>query len=291
MGKNGNVFASRRNYILNLERRYSFADHVHFFIRRRLYPFFYRDRERNIQMMEYLLLVSLFVVALLYSSVGHGGGTGYLALLALFGIAPIFMKSTALTLNVFVSAIAFFSYYRAGYFKWKLIFPFLISSIPFAYLGALTQVNPSVYKIILGVFLLIAIARMLFVPKAISETSEKTLFLPALAIGALLGFFSGMIGIGGGIILSPILILMHWANVKESAAASALFIFLNSISGMFALVQGGFAFEPRITAWIAVGVVGGIAGSYFGSYRLKSDKLKYLLAGVLLLASIKLFIF
>ncbi|MCX6240070.1 MAG: sulfite exporter TauE/SafE family protein [Bacteroidia bacterium] len=242
-------------------------------------------------MMEYLFLVALFVIAFLYSSVGHGGGTGYLALLALFGVAPIFMKSTALTLNVFVAAIAFFSYYKAGYFKWKLIFPFLISSIPFAYLGALTQVNPSTYKIILGVFLLIAVARMLLVPKAISENSEKMPFLWALIIGSVLGFFSGMIGIGGGIILSPVLILMHWANVKESAAASALFIFLNSLSGLFALVKGGFTFEPRIVVWIIVGVVGGITGSYMGSFKIKSEKLKYVLASVLLLASIKLFIY
>ena len=241
--------------------------------------------------MEYLLLVCLFVIAFLYSSVGHGGGTGYLALLALFGVAPVFMKSTALTLNVFVSAIAFFSYYKAGYFKWKLIFPFLISSIPFAYLGALTQVNPSTYKIILGIFLLIAIARMLLVPNAITETSKEMPFLLALAVGMVLGFFSGLIGIGGGIILSPLLILMHWANVKESAAASALFIFLNSLSGLFALVQGGFMLEPRIALWIIVGIVGGIAGSYMGSFILKSYKLKYLLASVLLLASIKLFIF
>lgn len=292
MGKIGNDFASRRNYVLNLERRYSFAKSCAL-----LHPektvsvFFYRDRERNIQKMEYLLLVSLFVVAFLYSCVGHGGGTGYLALLALYGIAPVFMKSTALTLNVFVSAIAFFSYYKAGYFRWKLIFPFLITSIPSAYLGALIKVNPSTYKIILGIFLLIAIARMVFVPKSVSETSKKLPFVPALVIGAVLGLFSGMIGIGGGIILSPILILIHWANVKESAAASALFIFLNSISGIFALLQGGFAFEPRIASWITVGVVGGIAGSYIGSHRLKSDKLKYLLAGVLLMASIKLFIF
>jgi len=252
---------------------------------------FRRGRERNIHKMEYLFLICLFIIAFLYSSVGHGGGTGYLALLALFGVAPIFMKSTALTLNVFVSAIAFFSYYKAGYFKWKLVYPFLITSIPFAYLGALTQVNTSTYKIILGIFLLIATTRMLLVPKAISENSEKMPFLWALVIGALLGFFSGMIGIGGGIILSPLIILLHWANVKESAAASALFIFLNSISGLIALLKGGFTFEPHLALWIIIGVIGAIAGSYLGSFRLKSDKLKYVLAAVLLLASIKLFIF
>ncbi len=142
--------------------------------------------------MDILFLVSLFLVAFLYSSVGHGGGTGYLALLALFGVAPVFMKSTALTLNVFVSSIAFYSYCKAGYFKWKLIIPFLISSIPFAYLGALTQINASTYKIILGVFLLIAIGRMLLVHNAITETSKKMPFLPALTFGAIRGFFSGI---------------------------------------------------------------------------------------------------
>lgn len=241
--------------------------------------------------MEYLLLVSLFLIAFLYSSVGHGGGTGYLALLALFGVAPIFMKPTALTLNVFVSAIAFFSYYKAGFFKWKLIYPFLITSIPLSYLGALVQINSSTYKFILGVFLLIATARIVLIPNAVTETSQKTPLLPALAIGSVLGFFSGMIGIGGGIILSPILILMHWANVKESAAASAIFIFLNSLSGLIALIQSGLTFDPRLSIWITIGVAGAIAGSYIGSFRIKSEKLKYLLATVLLLASIKLFIF
>ena len=241
--------------------------------------------------MEYLFLVSLFVIAFLYSSVGHGGGTGYLALLALFGIAPIFMKSTALTLNVFVSAIAFFSYYKAGYFRWKLVFPFLITSIPFAYLGALMKVNPSTYKIILGIFLLFAVARMLFVPKAVTEDSKKMHWLLALAIGSVLGLFSGMIGIGGGIILSPLIILFHWGNVKESAAASALFIFLNSISGLFGLATSGFTLEPRIIIWIIVGVSGGIAGSYLGSFRIRPEKLKFMLAAVLLVASVKLFIF
>ena len=240
--------------------------------------------------MEYLFLLSLFIIAFLYSSVGHGGGTGYLALLALYGIAPALMKPTALTLNVFVSAIAFFSYYKAGYFKWKLIFPFLISSIPFAYFGALTKVNPSTYKITLGIFLLFAIVRMLLVTNAVTEKSVKMPVILALVIGSFLGFFSGMIGIGGGIILSPVLILFHWANVKESAAASALFIFLNSLSGLSALVGGGFKFEPHLVSWIIVGIIGGIAGSYIGSFKLKPDKLKLVLASVLLMASIKLFI-
>lgn len=292
MGINGNAYASRRNNFLKLERRYrcclSCALHRPV---KAVSILFSGNENHKISGMEYLFLVSLFVIAFLYSSVGHGGGTGYLALLALFGIAPVFMKSTALILNVFVSAIAFFSYYKAGFFKWKLIFPFLITSIPFAYMGALIKVNPSTYKIILGIFLLIAVARMLFVPKSVREISTKVPFLPALAIGGVLGLFSGMIGIGGGIILSPVIVLSHWANVKESASAAALFIFLNSMSGIFGLATEGFNLEPRIALWIIVGIAGGIAGSWLGSFRLKPDKLKYMLAAVLLVASIKLFIY
>lgn len=239
--------------------------------------------------MEYIFLVSLFVIAFLYSSVGHGGGSGYLALMALAGIAPVFMRSTSLTLNIFVSLIAFIAYFNAGYFRPALIIPFLFSSIPMAYVGALLPIQPTLYKIILGIFLLVAIARMLFNPNAVSEQSEKPPFLLALLIGAVLGLLSGMIGIGGGIILSPILILLHWANMKEAAAASALFIFLNSISGLIGLFHSSFNFDPHIISWIVVGVAGGIAGSYSGSFKIHSNQLKYILAAVLLVASIKLF--
>lgn len=239
--------------------------------------------------MEYLFLVSLFVIAFLYSSVGHGGGSGYLALMALVGIAPEFMRSTSLTLNVFVSLIAFIAYFKAGYFRPTLIIPFLLSSIPLAYTGALLHIQPTVYKIILAVFLLIAIARMLFIPNAISEQSKKPPFVVAVLIGAVLGILSGMIGIGGGIILSPILILLHWANMKEAAAASALFIFLNSVSGLVGLFHTGFTYDSHIISWIMVGVLGGIAGSYTGSFKMHTNKLKYTLAFVLFVASIKLF--
>ena len=241
--------------------------------------------------MEYIFLASLFVIAFLYSSVGHGGASGYLALMALFGIAPVYMKSTALSLNVFVSAIAFLTYARAGYFRFRLIFPFLITSIPLAFLGALMKIKPEVYEVILGIFLLFAVVRMLFIPGAISEHPSKPPVWLALIIGAVLGFFSGMIGIGGGIILSPILVLFHWSTVKESAAASALFIFLNSLSGLSGLVHSGITFESRLILWIAAGVAGGIAGAYIGSYRATPGKLKYVLSVILLMASIKLFIF
>ena len=240
--------------------------------------------------MEVLFLVALFVIAFLYSSVGHGGGSGYLALMALIGTAPELMRSTSLTLNVFVSLIAFIAYYKAGFFHFKLLFPFLLSSIPFAFLGAVLPIQPAVYKFILAVFLLIAIARMLFIPNSVTEQTTQPSFVLALLIGAVLGLLSGMIGIGGGIILSPILILFHWANIKEAAAASALFIFLNSVSGLLGLFKTGFHYNPHLLSWIIVGIIGGVAGSYSGSFKLQAGKLKYILAVVLLVASLKLFI-
>jgi uncharacterized protein len=241
--------------------------------------------------MEYFFLASLFVIAFLYSSVGHGGASGYLALMALFGIAPVFMKPSSLILNVFVAGIAFIAYSRAGYFRFKLIFPFLITSIPLAFAGAMLKIKPDTYEFILGVFLFFAVIRMLFIPGAIAEHPSNPPVWVSLLIGAILGFFSGMIGIGGGIILSPILILFHWATVKESAAASALFIVLNSISGILGLVQTGMNMESRLVFWIAAGLLGAIAGSYTGSYRVPPAKLKYLLSGILLMACIKLIIF
>lgn len=241
--------------------------------------------------MEYLFLLFLFVIAFLYSSVGHGGASGYLALMALYGVSPDVMRPTALLLNVFVSLIAFSSYCKAGYFRAKLVIPFLITSIPAAFAGGLIHSAPSVYKVVLGIFLLLATVRMLFVKSSIAEASKQPILIVSLLIGALLGFFSGMIGIGGGIILSPLLLLMHWANMKEAAAASALFIFLNSLSGLFALVHGGFSFSPHIITWVLVGVLGGVAGSFSGSFKIHSEKLKYILAGVLVLASFKLILF
>jgi uncharacterized protein len=241
--------------------------------------------------MEYLFIALLFIIAFLYSSVGHGGASGYLALMALFSVAPVFMKSTSLTLNIFVSAIAFIAFTRAGYFKWRLVLPFVISSVPMAFLGASFPVRPQVYEMILAVFLLFAVARMLFVPGAITDKPSEPPVIVALLIGAVLGFFSGMIGIGGGIILSPLLILFHWANVKESAAVSSLFIFLNSIAGMAALLMKGFKYDERLIIWIITGVLGGIAGSWMGSKKIQQGKLKYILAAVLLMASLKLFLY
>jgi uncharacterized protein len=234
--------------------------------------------------------VLLFVVAFLYSSVGHGGASSYLALMAIFGISSVYMRSSALTLNVFVSAIAWINYTKAGFFRYKIILPFILSSVPLAFIGAMIHVPSKVYAIVLGVFLLLATARMLFISPPLKKHTAVP-FLSALIIGAVLGFFSGLIGIGGGIILSPLLILLGWANIKEAAAVSALFIFVNSLSGLIGVFYSGAEFIPLIWLWILLALSGGLAGAYLGSRKFSPGSLKYVLAFILCTAALKLLFF
>jgi len=227
--------------------------------------------------MELLFISLLIVIAFLYASIGHGGASGYLGLMALFSISPMLMRSSALILNLFVAGVSFFAYYRGGYFKPKILIPFIITSIPLAFLGAMVDINPKLYKIILGVFLILAVARMIFLKPNDHEDRKQVPMIPALLIGAGLGFFSGMIGIGGGIILSPVLILLRWASIKEAAAVSAIFIFLNSGAGLLGVLQSRSIGNPEIAVWILAAFAGGLLGSYAGSFKLSSLKLQYIL--------------
>lgn len=238
--------------------------------------------------MELTFLIILFVVAFLYASIGHGGASGYLALMALFGAETITMKSSALLLNLFVAGIAFYSYFKGGYFRWKILFPFIITSMPAAYFGAKISVDPVFYKISLGICLLIAVVRMLFVTKASTTTIQSPNILIALVLGLVIGFFSGMIGIGGGIILSPLLIVFGWANLKQSAAISAAFIWLNSLTGLFGMLSTGIHLSPMIIPWVTIALLGGFLGSWSGSFKFSEVKLRYILATVLVMASFKL---
>lgn len=237
--------------------------------------------------MEITLIVAVLIIAILYSSVGHGGASGYLAVMALFALEPVVMRSSALTLNLFVAGISFFTYYKAGYFKPALWWPFAVTSVPFAFLGGLLQIDTHIYRIILGIFLLFAIFRIVFKPA--EPVNIRKINIPAALItGAVLGFFSGMIGIGGGIILSPLILLMRWGNVKETAAASALFILVNSAAGLGGLASQGIRYVPEIPVLVIAGIAGGFLGARLGSTKVNFVQLRYLLSFVLLLASIKL---
>lgn len=236
-----------------------------------------------------LLLILLLFIAFLYASVGHGGASGYLALMSLFAFPVTFMKPTALVLNILVSGISFWFYYREKKFEWKLFYPFAITSIPFSFLGGIISIETHLYKIILGTVLLFAVARLLgLFGKQKGELKPVNLPL-ALLIGAIIGFLSGLIGIGGGIILSPVILLLGWGDMKKTAAVSALFIFVNSISGLFGFISKGGSLPISSTSLIAVALVGGILGGYFGSKKMNVPMLRNVLALVLLIAVFKLY--
>ena len=232
--------------------------------------------------------ILLFVIAFLYASVGHGGASGYLALMALFAIAPSVMKPTALLLNLFVSMTSFIQFYRGRYFRWKIFVPLIVLSVPMAFIGGRMAIQDPVYKTILGLFLIIPIVRFLFFKNTDPKDMRPANPYLSLLIGASIGFLSGMIGIGGGIILSPILLLLKWTNQKQTAAISALFIFVNSAAGLAGQLTKGIYFSREMIAYVAVAFVGGLCGAYMGSLKFPQTVLKNLLACVLMIACWKL---
>jgi uncharacterized protein len=236
----------------------------------------------------FLFYVLLFVVAFLYASVGHGGASGYLALMALFSVAPEVMKPTALLLNLFVSIVSFYQFYRGGHFKWKIFWPLAAASIPFAYLGGLVHVDAAIYKKILGVLLLVPILRFVFFSnQEVREAKPANSWL-SLLLGAVIGLLSGLIGIGGGIILSPILLLLKWTDMKQTAAISALFIFVNSLAGLAGQLNKGVAFSNEMYWYVAIAFAGGLCGAYIGAVKFRQAILKNVLALVLAVAAWKL---
>ena len=235
-----------------------------------------------------LFYILLFIVAFLYASVGHGGASGYLALMALFSFTPDVMKPTALLLNLFVSLTSFVQFYRGGHFKWKIFLPLVITSVPLAYIGGRMTIEIFLYKKLLGIFLLIPIIRFLFFKNIPVNELKKPNIVLSLIIGAAIGFLSGLIGIGGGIILSPILLLLKWTDQKQTAAISASFIFVNSLSGLLGQLTKGIHFSADMYAYVAIAFAGGLCGAYLGSLKFNQNILKYTLAVVLMLAAYKL---
>jgi hypothetical protein len=236
-----------------------------------------------------VLLLLLFAIAFLYASVGHGGASGYLALMSLFALPITFMKPTALILNILVSGVSFYFYYREKNFSWRLFYSFALTSVPFSFLGGFLTVDAKIYKIILGTLLLFAVFKLLgFFGK--EKTHLKEINMPlALSIGAIIGFLSGLIGIGGGIVLSPVLLLLGWASMKQTAAVSALFIFVNSISGVFGYLSQGGEIPPSSNLLIGVVFIGGLFGAYYGSKKFDNLVLRNILAFVLGVAILKLY--
>ena len=237
--------------------------------------------------IEYFLF-ALPAVAFLYASVGHGGASGYLALMALWAFPVSVMKPTALLLNLFVAAVSFIAYARKGHFNLKLFSAFALSSVPMAFLGGLIEIDSAIYKKILAVLLIFAVLKMLGILGKKKLQLNKVKFWQGLFVGASIGFFSGMIGIGGGIILSPIILIMGWGEMKEAAAVSAAFIWVNSAAGLTGHLSRGVTLEPQAFILVGIALIGGLLGGYYGSLRFNNIVLKRILAIVLLGACTKL---
>lgn len=239
--------------------------------------------------MDYALLIipALFVVAILYSSVGHGGASGYLAVMALFAIPQATSRPSALLLNIFVAGIGTIQFYRAGYFSMRTFLPFAVTSIPFSYLGGTISLPTTAYKIVLGVVLVVAAIRLAINWKADAETREPKIWV-AVIIGAIMGLLSGLVGVGGGIFLTPVLLLMNWSETKTAAGVSAMFILVNSISGLAGNYRQLMELPSNVWIWIVAALVGGIIGSTLGAKRFDSITLRRVLAVVLLFAGVKL---
>ncbi len=237
------------------------------------------------------LALAILAIAILYSTVGHGGASGYLAVMALFGVAPLAMRPTALALNIVVSSLAVFHFARAGYFSWRLFLPFALASIPAAAVGGALTLEDPVYRWIVGAVLIVAAYQLARTAANAPDPGVKPpLVGVALPVGGALGLLAGLTGVGGGIFLSPLLLAVGWAGAKETAAASAAFILVNSIAGLTArtIVAGGL--PPGLWPLVVVAAVGGTIGARLGSGPFRGATIRRLLAVVLVIAGIKFFL-
>lgn len=235
-----------------------------------------------------MLYILVFLIAVFYSSAGFGGASGYLLAMKLFNIPAGVLASTALVLNIFVSSISFISYVRAGHFRMRLLLPFLVTSVPAAFWGATFKLSEQTYAALLYVILTYLALRMVFFP----TLTEKNDWFPepiplylALLGGGVIGLLSGMLGIGGGIFLSPLIILMQWGSSKQAAASAGGFIAINSISGVIGRVTSGtFSFGDFGLPLLFVGLIGALIGSQLGAVRFSGAGVRRALGTILVIA-------
>jgi uncharacterized membrane protein YfcA len=234
-----------------------------------------------------VLAAAICAIAFLFSSVGHAGASGYIAVMSLLSLAPEIIKPTALALNILVASLASWQFWRAGYFAWSRFWPFALLSVPLAFVGGYVSLPTSAFKVLLGLVLLAAAARLFLRPPAEAKTTNPPRSA-SLAIGGGIGLLAGLTGTGGGIFLTPILLFAHWASARSAGALSAVFILLNSTAGLLGNLSSTKHFPPPALPLLAAAAVGGAAGSYLGSHRLAPTVLKRLLALILVIAGGKL---
>ncbi len=240
------------------------------------------------------ILFSICVVAMLYASVGHGGASGYLAVLSLTAYASndsMWLKQHAWSLNLIVAGIAFIAYKKSGFFSWKLTLPFIIASIPAALIGGYLKIDHGVYDTLLSITLIFAAWRLLTIKDKNSDGIfiEPPSYYVSATVGFVIGLLSGIIGVGGGIFLSPIILLFGWSDAKTTAGVAAAFIWVNSASGLIGnSISGQLMLESEVLVPFAIAVViGAIIGSKFGSDIFSQQTVRKSLVCVLLLAAAK----
>ncbi len=243
-------------------------------------------------MTETLLLAALFfAAALLYSSVGHAGASAYLAAMALIGLPPDVMRPTALVLNLFVAGIVVVRFTRAGHLPWRELLPLVLGSIPAAFIGGGIELPGEIYRPLVAIVLLAGAWRLATAPAAGEDVPTGVPLLPGILAGAAIGLLAGLTGTGGGIFLTPLLVLAGWAATRDAAGLSGAFILANSLAGLAGLASGGVTLPSALPVWIAAVVAGGLIGSWLGAARYSVLGLRRALAVVLVIAAGKLVFF
>jgi uncharacterized membrane protein YfcA len=238
-----------------------------------------------------VLAGAFFAAATLYASVGHAGASAYLAAMALVGIAPATMRPTALALNILVASIVTVRFHLAGQLRWRAVGPFLLGSVPLAFIGGALTLPSGTYKILAGLVLLVAAGRLWMTAGRAGATEEpepRVPSLPAIGIGAAIGLLSGLVGTGGGIFLTPLLLFLGWAGARAAAGMSSAFILGNSIAGLSGNVAAIGSLPANLPLWLAAVALGGVVGAEIGARRLGTVGLRRALAVVLVIASAKL---
>ena len=237
---------------------------------------------------ELLLAACMFAGAALYTSVGHAGASAYIALMALFGIAPGVMRPTALALNILVAGFTSFRYLVAGLFRWRTLWPFLIGAVPFAFLGGSVQLPGAIYRPLVGGILLISGARLLW-PRELKfnrDPSDPPIWV-GVVCGVAIGFLSGLTGTGGGIFLSPILLFLGWSDTRSASGIAAVFILCNSVAGLLGNVAIVKSLPADLWLYAIAVTLGAIVGTSFG-VRWQPSLILKALGAVLVIAGLKL---
>jgi hypothetical protein len=241
--------------------------------------------------VSYIILASILflIISILYSSVGHAGASGYLAVMALLSFAPETIKPTSLILNVVVASIASIKYIKADCFDKRVFLAFILTSLPMAFVGGYITISPKYFKLVAGLFLVISslllIIRAYYKPS--QRPTEQMPFVYGLIGGSLIGLISGLIGVGGGIFLSPIIIMANWTTVKNASGVAALFILFNSLAGLAGHMLALNKVDHNIVYWIIAVLIGALIGSYLGTIKFNNKIIITCLFLVLLSAGLK----